>query len=263
MSKERTERGRSRTMAGEKPGWLAPPLEGGVELRRKPDDCKARHAGRLTITIKYAFRSQWALGWSLATVRLALVQRFVVLVLIAWLPGCGPLRAMLAPESVLAGGANQVGSSVARAVDGVATQQTIADVDRIIATRGEAENIDELRRLKSDLEANPLTTNTAAKTKPRREAPPREFDRRYKPPDPNAEPVRFSGRPQFSIAGSAASRRGHQLVANPTVGRTHRGQGEPFATSRGHLLPPAEKKIYDLDFRNVRAQQPPATEPRR
>lgn len=190
------------------------------------------------------------------------MQRFLILILIASLPGCGPLRAILAPESILADAAGQVGSSVAQTVDTVATQQTIADVDRIIATRGEAENIDELRRLKSDLEANPLTVDAPAKVRPRREAPPREFDRRYQPPDVAAEPFRFAAKSQMSI-GDSASHRGHQLVANPAVGPTHRGLGEPFATSRGHLLPPAEHKIYDLDFRQVRAQQQPATAARR
>lgn len=183
--------------------------------------------------------------------------------LIVWLPGCGPLRAILAPESVLSDAANQVGSSVTQAVDTVATQQTIADVDRIIATRGEAENIDELRRLKSDLEANPLTTDAPTTARPRREPPPRDFDRRYQPPDPAAEPFRFAAKSQMSMGGPSASQRGHLLIANPEVGPTNRGLGEPFATSRGHLLPPAQRKIYDLDFRQVRAHQPPATEPRR
>lgn len=190
------------------------------------------------------------------------MQRLGLLIVIAMLPACGPLRAILAPESVLAGSAQQVGGGVTQAVDGIATQQAIRDVDRIIDTRGDASNRDELERLKSDLEANPLATTNKRRIAPRREAPPRDFDRRHRPSLVDNQPFLMDGQAGLRMH-EPGHRRGHRLIPQGTVGSTHRGDGEPFATSRGHLLPPSGRKLYDLDYSQVRVPAPTRVEPRR
>lgn len=180
---------------------------------------------------------------------------------IGMFPACAPLRAILAPESVLAGTAQQVGGGVTQAVDAVATQQAIQDVDHIMNTRGDANNIDELERLKADLEANPIATNAPRRSAPRREAPPRDFDRRHQPRSAAEQPFLIDGQAGMHMH-TPGQKKGHRLVPEATVGSSHRGEGEPFATSRGHLLPPSGRKLYDLDYQRVRAQ-PTAVEPRR
>jgi|GEM_PF-4312313 len=187
----------------------------------------------------------------------------MLMVLMVGLPGCALFRALFAPQSVLGEAASRVAGGAAQAVDQVATQQTVSDLDRILANHGDAVNNDELQLLRNDLEKNPLAASGKRAERPVQIGPPHEFDRRRASEQKNVSAKTLSSTGGLHLAG-AKRNRGNRLTINSRTGSTHRGLGEPFAASRGHLLPPAEQRLYEVEVRQVRVTpRTDAEQPRR
>ncbi len=186
----------------------------------------------------------------------------LLMLLMLGLPGCALFRALFMPESVIGDAAGRVAGGAAQAVDNVATQQSVNDLDRILSSHGDAVNNEELQRLRTDLEENPLAGTGKKVEKPVQIGPPHEFDRRQAPEEKIVTAEKLPSNGGMRQAGSGQNR-GNNLAVSTRIGSTHRGLGEPFAVSRGHILPPAEQRLYQVDVRQVRAQPANAAESRR
>lgn len=176
----------------------------------------------------------------------------MLMVVIVVLPGCALFRALFAPQSVVGDAASRIAGGAAQAIDQAATQQTVSDLDRILANHGDAVNSAELQRLRTDLEENPLAGSRTQTGKPAQVGPPHEFDRRRATKSQVTPSESLPPQGSLRLAG-AGQKQGNRLAVSSRTGSTHRGQGEPFAASRGHLLPPAEQRIYQVEVRQVRA----------
>lgn len=180
-------------------------------------------------------------GYGVAMVR----GIFVILVGLV-MASCAPLRALFSPTSVVTEAVGRTAAQATNALESASQQQTLSDIDRIMAEHSGAENIDELRRLKGDLEENPLAVDTPKTTAVEQRPPPDEFDRRSRLAA-ESEQIRMpsTGR---TVYHDPANTKGDAIVRGDHDMRSHRGEGNGFAASAVHDIPPAQPRIFAMDF---------------
>jgi hypothetical protein len=167
--------------------------------------------------------------------------------------GCTLLRAVLAPEDLVAESAGQVVNQAGNSLQTFADTQAASDVERILAKHGDAANADELRRLQQDLNDNPLMVENVRDSRPLSEAPPpSDFDRRKQ----RTKAPQW-GQVDANVWNSAQRGGGHRLAPDRLSNSINRGEGEPFASARGHDLPQAKWRVYELDFSRVQMRAEP------
>lgn len=167
---------------------------------------------------------------------------------ILMLQACGPLRALFAPASVIGESVARTATAAGQALDQASASQAVSDLDRIIAENAQASNVDELRRLRQDLDERPLSV---AESKPDpivQRAPVDDFDRR-RPPNETTGPSWGLPQPgQVRYQDPRAQAQGDRLVSIPPDTHIHRGEGTAFAAGSVHDLPPARRRVYAMDF---------------
>ncbi len=173
------------------------------------------------------------------------------------------IQAVAAPQSLAANAAGQAATSTGNAVASAlgpapAYEQTIQDLDRIIAEHGDDDQADNLRALRERIsqERGP----TAAHSPPW-PAPPSEFDRRL---DPEAKPVPRAIYTSGSglMTSIAPFDRGPQLIIEPPIdpgyiADSQRQEGVPYMPPRTSSLPDQPPRHYLLDSRPVRLEDQP------
>ena len=174
--------------------------------------------------------------------------RLSLLIVIMILQACGPLRALLAPEAVVGEAVARTADSGSRTLDQAAANQAVGDLDRIIAEHGQASNVDELRRLRQDLDERPLPVTRPPADPVVQRAPVDDFDRR-RPASTASSPSWGLPQPgQVRFQDPRAQAKGDRLVSVPPDPHIHRGEGTAFAAGSTHDLPPPRRRVYEMDF---------------